>query len=185
MSVPGSSPSRTSGAPVRAQVLRDVVATLDRRVDGTVPRDVPGLREAFPDDVDLVGVLVLRWSARLTAALDRALAPTAPTLGSDRRAEVCRAWSETAEQLPGTRRLLDDLLAAPTTGPELRALLLRSRDLERRRLAEAAGIGGGIGGGAGAGRRDRALETGRRLEQAARSQVRPRLADRLRSLLPA
>ena len=159
--------------PSRAETLRTVVATLDRRVDGTVPHDVPGLRDAFPDDLDLVGVLLLRWSARLTGALDRSLSrPTA-----DRRAAVCEAWSQTAEQLPGVRRLLDDLLADPTTGAALRDMLLRARDIERRRLTEAAGLADQD--------RGQALETGRRLEQAARSQVRPRLADRLRSLLPA
>lgn len=151
----------------RSAVLRSVVEVLDRRLDGTVPRDVPGLDRAFADDLDLLGTLTLRWHARLGAQLDRAL--DAPA--EQRQRAVAQAWATTAEQLRGVRRLLDRQAADPAS-PEVRRLLVRSTEAEHALLARAAGM-------------PLASVNGRVLLEEGRRLVRPALADRLRALVPA
>lgn len=151
----------------RAAVLRAVVEVLDRRLDGTVPRDVRGLDQVFDGDLDLLGALTLRWHARLGAQLDRAL--DAPL--DQRQRAVAQAWATTAEQLRGVRRLLDRQAADPSSA-EVRHLLARSTEAEHVLLARAAGM-------------PLASVNGRVLLEEGRRLVRPALADRLRALVPA
>jgi hypothetical protein len=57
----------------RGEILRDVSAAADQRRDGTLPLDVDGAREAFRDELDLVGALQLRWHTRLSGRIEREL----------------------------------------------------------------------------------------------------------------
>ena len=47
--------------------------TADDRRDGVLPMDVPGVAENFTDELDLVGALLLKWHARLSGNIERAL----------------------------------------------------------------------------------------------------------------
>jgi hypothetical protein len=160
-------------------VLRAVAQVLDRRLDGVLPRDVPGVAECFADDADLVGALTLSWHAHLGARLDVALEAAQRSGTTSRPQAVTRAWADAAEQLRGVRRLLDRQAAEPASAA-VAEVLARSAAQEHALLARAAE-------GAAALRTDddRTQAVGRRLERQARAQVRPALADRIRALVPA
>ena len=51
--------------PPPREILRDVIATADRRRDGRLPLDVAGVAETFGDELTLLGALQLRWHTRL------------------------------------------------------------------------------------------------------------------------
>ncbi len=142
----------------RSEVLRAVVDTLDaQQTDGVValPWDLPGVAENFTDESDLVGALLLRWHARLTANLERELGAEPADLAS----AVVAAWRRTCQEHPGIRRTVDDVLEDPATAA-LENTVRRAQALERARLAAAAGL---------ASVRDpRAAALGRRLELRAR-----------------
>ena len=54
----------------RYRVLHAVIQEMDVRLDGVIPRHVPGLREMFEDDVELVGALQMRWYTRLSGRIE-------------------------------------------------------------------------------------------------------------------
>lgn len=115
----------------RKSVLQDVLAVADARTFITVPEAiaaVPGAREAFPQDTDLLFDLQLLWSTRLSARLDTLVGDGAetPEIG------VIQAWVDTAAVLPGTRRLLDAHRHEPA--------LAKARAKEEALLARAAGV---------------------------------------------
>ena len=58
----------------RGETLRDVEHVANERRDGALPMSVPGVAENFTDELDLVGALVLRWHARLSGNIERAMA---------------------------------------------------------------------------------------------------------------
>ena len=87
----------------RGEILRRVSAAADARLDGRLPLDVEGARDAFADELDLLGALQLKWHTRLAGRIDRALM----SQPMDLEAAVIAAWHDTAEELPGTRRVLD------------------------------------------------------------------------------
>jgi hypothetical protein len=118
----------------RADVLRAVVGAADRRRDGVLPRDVPGVPETFTDDLDLVAALQLRWHTRLSGAVERSLA--AGDLGLEDA--VVRAYRESAAQLPGVRLVLDACVAEPGSEPMRQALDKATRK-EAAFLAAMAG----------------------------------------------
>src|SRR5690348_88581 len=93
----------TEVRPRRGTVLGAVVDAANRRCDGVLPTDVPGVRELFADDLDLVGALQLRWHTRLSGAVEQALAAGA----DDPETAVVAAWRRTAAGLPGVRAVLD------------------------------------------------------------------------------
>lgn len=118
----------------RDQVLAEVIAEADRRLDGQVPVDVAGVDRTFKDARVLADVLQVRWSATLAAHLDRALAE----LPGDAPRAVVRAWRRTARDLPGIRLVLDRRRTV-AADRELERLLRRERR-ERQMLAVAAGL---------------------------------------------
>lgn len=122
----------------RGEILRTVVETADARRDGELPRQLPGVTETFRDELDLIAALWLKWNARLSGNIERAL--TAEPL--DLEDAVASAWRLTGEQLPGVRLILDRYVESPS-GPEMAAALDRARDKEWCRLAEAAGLANG------------------------------------------
>ncbi len=163
----------------RGTVLRDVAQVLDRRLDGVLPRDVPGLADCFADDADLVGALALSWHAHLGARLDAALEAAERSGEGDRSRAVAHAWADAAEQLRGVRRLLDRQAAEPASAA-VAEVLAHSAAQEHALLARAA-----EGAAALLADDDRTQAVGRRLVRQARTQVRPALADRIRALVPA
>lgn len=108
----------------RADVLRNVVDEANSRCDGTLPVDVPGVAEAFADDVDLVGALHLRWHTRLAGAVDTALLENPTELD----AAVLEGWRRTARDMPGVRAVLDRCAQSPTSETMRQALSKASRN---------------------------------------------------------
>lgn len=125
--------SRTS----RAAILRDVISAGNARRDGRLPLDVPGAREVFADDLDLLGALQLRWQTRLAGRIERALMEQP----MDLEGAVVAAWHRTADELPSVLAIVDRHRAEPTSA-EMAASMRRSADKERELLALAAGASG-------------------------------------------
>jgi hypothetical protein len=144
----------------RGEILRDVVALAEQRRDGRLPAQLPDGTDLFPDvfadELDLLGALWLRWHARLSANLDRALGRQP----IDREAAVAAAWARTADECPGLRLVLDQYAARPADQRMAQALR-RAQHKEHARLAAAAGLASDEGSAA--------AEAGRRIELAARA----------------
>jgi hypothetical protein len=121
----------------RGDVLRVVTETADARRDGLLPMDVVGVRETFGDEVTLLGALQLRWHTRLSGHLERALLEQPEDLD----AAVVTAWHATADDLPGTRLVLDHYRAAPRD-EAMAFMLATSAAKERVLLAATAGRAG-------------------------------------------
>jgi hypothetical protein len=118
----------------RGEVLRTVTETADTRRDGLLPMDVAGVRETFGDELTLLGALQLRWHTRLSGHLEHAL--MRQPLDTDDA--VVAAWHATAEELPGTRLVLDHYRTEPlddAMGDALRTAVAKERVL----LAATAG----------------------------------------------
>ena len=139
----------------RGETLRAVVDTANATRDGILPMQVPGVTENFADELDLVGALLLKWHARLSGNIERALMREPMNL----EAAVASAWRTTAEQLPGVRLVIDRCIQSPDT-PEMAAAMARAREQEWIRLAVAAGLANDRG--------PAAVEAGRRVEELAR-----------------
>ena len=138
----------------RGDVLRAVETAADQRRDGVLPTGVPGVAETFADEADLVGALLLRWHARLSARLERSLAADPMDLTQ----AVASAWAATARDRAGVRLVLDRAVAGPDSAAA--RVAQRAQELERGRLAVAAGLASAHG--------PRAVEAGRRVEELAR-----------------
>src|SRR3954454_4287590 len=95
----------------RGETLHAVVDAANTHRDGILPMQVPGVAENFTDDIDLVGALLLKWHARLSGNLERALMRQP----MDLQAAVASAWWTTAEQLPGVRLVIDRCMEDPQT----------------------------------------------------------------------
>lgn len=168
----------------RGEVLREVVETIDARRDGRLPLDVPGVAETFRDELDLLAALHLKWHARLSGNIERALMDQP----MDLEAAVIGAWRRAAGELPGLRLVMDHYRGRPTDR-EMAAALARAREKEWSGLAVAAGIASD--GGA------RAARVGRRVEEAARAGIdttlpptvdepdSPSLVERIKAVLAA
>src|ERR1700712_309157 len=139
----------------RGDVLRDVVEAADQRLDGLLPLDVPGARESFADEIDLLGALSLKWHARLSGNIERALSSEPMDLAS----AVARAWHTTAQQMPGVRLVIDRAAEHPDS-EAMAGAMRRARHAELVRLAQAAGLANDSS--------DLAARTGLRLEEQAR-----------------
>jgi hypothetical protein len=118
----------------REEILRTVIDEAGRRLDGTLPVELPGVDEAFRDDLHLVAALQLRWHTRLAGRIERALMEQP----SDLETAVLRAWRSTAAELAGVREILDAHRAAPTT-PEMGEALERAHRKDAVLLAAMAG----------------------------------------------
>lgn len=161
----------------RGEILRAVVDIANERLDGVLPVDVPGVAENFVDDLDLVGALMLKWHARLSGNIDRALAREP----LDLETAVSAAWHTTAEEMPGVRLVIDRCQQHPTSA-RMEQAMRRAREQEWARLAVAAGLAGSLDASAQA--------AGREVEELAREGlVEPvpvvSFADRIRSALAA
>jgi hypothetical protein len=144
----------------RDEVLRAVIHEADVRVDGTLPTDVPGVAECFPEETALIGALQLRWHTRLAGMIDRTLMD-GPT---DLESAVMTAWRRTAADLPGVRAILDRYADEPTS-ESMRSATTRAQRKDRTLLAAMAGRSSP--------QDPRAAEIGRDLEQRARAAYRP------------
>ncbi|MEO5651266.1 MAG: hypothetical protein ABIN79_09455 [Marmoricola sp.] len=139
----------------REEILRAVVDTADRRLDGNLPTDLPGVTDTFPTDTDLVSALLLKWHTRLSGNVERIL--MAEPMGLEE--SVAAAWRRTAEQMPGVRLILDR--AGHLDNSTLKPLVQRAQEREWVRLAMAAGVANNPSPAAAA--------AGRRLEETARA----------------
>jgi hypothetical protein len=119
----------------RGEILRTVIETADARRDGVLPMQLPGVSESFRDELDLLAALWLKWNARLSGNIERALT----TQPMDLEGAVASAWRTTSDQLPGVRKILDRYVETPSD-PEMAAALTRAREKEWARLAAAAGL---------------------------------------------
>ena len=142
----------------RGETLHAVVDTANARCDGVLPMQVPGVAVNFTDEIDLVGALLLKWHARLSGNIERALMREP----LDLEAAVAAAWHATAEQMRGIRLVIDRCMLAPDTA-EMAAAMERAREREWTRLATAAGLANDQGAAA--------VEAGRRVEELARQRL--------------
>ena len=140
----------------RGETLRAVEHVANDRRDGALPMGVPGVAENFTDELDLVGALMLRWHARLSGNIERALTDEPIDLPS----AVAAAWRTTAEEMPGVRMVIDRSMSAPAD-PEMERAMNRAHDREAAYLATAAGLSSGNS--------PAAVAAGRRVEKLART----------------
>ncbi len=149
----------------RGDVLRTVAEEANRRRDGVLPTELPGVDTAFRDDADLVLALQLRWHTRLAGQIERALMEEPAGLET----AVLTAWRRTAAQLAGVRAILDAQRVEPTT-PEVGEALARADRKDWTLLAAMAGRASTAD--------PAAARLGRRLEETARAAYDPTAAPR-------
>lgn len=142
----------------RGETLRTVIDLLDLRRDGVLPMEAAGVRAAFGDELSLLGALQLRWHARLSGHLERALMHRP----ADAEAAVVAAWRAAADELPGVRLVLDRYRAAPLDERMARAL---ATSAAKEHLLMAAMAGRAVGTTA------ESVRAGERLVERARSGV--------------
>lgn len=106
----------------RTASLREVIADLD------AGRPLPAAVDAFADRGELLRALHATWSRRLNGRLDLAL----ETDDHDLTVAVASAWLDTADDLPGVRRILDEQADHPA--------LKHVHRTELRTVAVAAGL---------------------------------------------
>lgn len=121
----------------RGEVLRSVIDAAAARQDGLLPMDVAGVAETFRDDLDLLAALQLKWHTRLTGHVDRLMV----TQPMDLQQKVAMAWRNTAEELPGVRKILDHYREEPTTEAMAHAMRVATAK-EYQYLAVMAGRSG-------------------------------------------
>jgi hypothetical protein len=119
----------------RGEILQTVVETADTRRDGVLPMQLPGVTETFRDELDLLAALQLKWHARLSGNIERALM----SQPLDLEDAIASAWRRTSDQLPGLRKILDRYAESPSD-PAMAAALTRANEKEWIRLAAAAGL---------------------------------------------
>ena len=167
----------------RGEILRTVSAAADHRRDGRLPLDIAGVGEVFEDELELLGVLQLRWHTRLSGHIERQLMHQP----LDLEAAVIAAWHATADELPGIRAILDRHREHPLDDAMAEAMRTAT-DKEHILLAVMAGRAGTADSGA--------APVGARIEDKARATYRPaprygtshgatRLLDRLKAVLAA
>ncbi len=171
----------------RGDVLRAVVDEANRRRDGVLPMELPGVTETFGDELALIAALQLRWHTRLAGRIERALMEQPVDLES----AVLTAWRSTASELVGVREILDAHRAEPST-PEMGEALEKAHRKDAVLLAAMAGRANAADANA--------LQVGERIEAEARAAYRPSatprhlrveeerpasLLDRIKAHLPA
>lgn len=169
--------------PTRGAILRDAITTANERRDGALPLDLPGVAEAFGDDLALLGAIQLRWHTRLAGRIERELMSEP----MDLEVAVVAAWQATAEELPGVLAIIDRHRAEPTSAAMADAMA-RSATKERILLAMMAGKVSAPDDDAariGAAIESRARATYRPVRTAGRRADQPRLLDRIKAVLAA
>lgn len=166
----------------RGDVLREVIRTADTRLDGHLPLDVEGVAETFGDELTLLGAMQLRWHTRLAGHVERELADQPLDLAN----AVAVAWLRAAEDMPGTRAVIDRHVEHPTS-PEMARALTVATGKEHEMLALMAGRASAPG--------EAARRVGRTIELAARASyvpgarrpapAAPSLVQRLKAVLAA
>lgn len=119
----------------RGEILQTVIDTADLRQDGVLPLDLPGVPETFRDELDLIGALAIKWHARLSGNIERELMAQP----MDLEAAITQAWSITAQEAPGIRKILDHYTEAPLDA-QMASALSRAQEKEWLKLATAAGL---------------------------------------------
>lgn len=119
----------------RGEILQAVIDTADVRQDGILPMDLPGVRETFADELDLIGALSIKWHARLSGNIERVLMAQP----MDLEAAITDAWRRTSQEAPGIRAIIDHYTESPTDA-EMGAVLTRAREKEWLKLASVAGL---------------------------------------------
>jgi hypothetical protein len=143
----------------RGEILREVTRVADARRDGALPMDVAGVRETF-DEHDLLGALQLRWHTRLAGRIERELMYQP----MDLERAVVTAWQRTADELPGTRAILDRHREHPIDAA-MAEMMAKATAKEHLLLAVMAGRGSA---------QDAAtVAAGARIEAEARASYRP------------
>ncbi len=140
----------------RGDVLHAVTQAADERRDGVLPMDVTGVHETFGDELTLLAALQLRWHTRLSGHIERGLLDHP----SDLEEAVTEAWHAAADELPGTRLVLDHYRAEPLD-EAMAAALATSVAKERVLIAAMAGRAGE--------RTEDTVATGLALEERARA----------------
>jgi hypothetical protein len=118
----------------RGEILRDVIASANRRRDGLLPVDLPGVADTFDDELSLLGALQLRWHTRLSGRIERELAAQPLDLED----AVVAAWHATADELPGVLAILDRERTDPRS-PAAAEALTKATAKDRVMLAMMAG----------------------------------------------
>ena len=88
----------------RSEVLRRVIEEANRRCDGQLPTELPGVDERFVNPSDLLAALQLRWYNHLSGAIEVELCRHP----ADPEGAVVAAWCRAAAHLPGVRMILDE-----------------------------------------------------------------------------
>lgn len=174
----------------RGEILQTVVETADKRRDGVLPMQLPGVVQSFRDELDLLAALQLKWHARLSGNIERALM----SQPLDLEDAIASAWRTTSEQLPGVRLILDRYTEAPSD-PEMAAALTRASEKEWFRLAAAAGLANDESAAAARAGRQVELKARTALQQNRQQQavadtsfderVTPSLVERIKAVLAA
>jgi hypothetical protein len=149
----------------RGDVLRDVVDEANRRRDGALPLELPGVTETFDDASALVAALQLRWHTRLAGHVERVLMDRP----DDPENAVVVGWCETATELAGVRQILDAQRENPLD-PELAEALDRAHRKDAVMMAAMAGLASPSA--------PSAVRVGERIESAARAAYRTTAAPR-------
>lgn len=144
----------------RGEILRDVIASANRRRDGRLPMDLTGVADTFGDELTLLGALQLRWHTRLAGRIERELMAEPMELED----AVVAAWHATADELPGVRAILDRERATPST-PDIATAMAKATAKEHVLLAMMAGRVSAPDAAA--------ARVGAEIEQRARSSYRP------------
>jgi hypothetical protein len=118
----------------RGEILRDVIASANRRRDGLLPVDLPGVADTFDDELSLLGALQLRWHTRLSGRIERELAGQPLDLED----AVVAAWHATADELPGVLAILDRERTDPRSAAVAEAMA-KATAKDRIMLAMMAG----------------------------------------------
>jgi len=118
----------------RGEILRDVIASANRRRDGHLPLELTGVTETFGDELTLLAALQLRWHTRLAGRIERELLAEPMELED----AVVAAWHATADELPGVRAILDRQRTHPST-PAISEALAKAAAKEHLLLAMMAG----------------------------------------------
>ncbi len=119
----------------RGEILQTVIDTANVRRDGALPMDLPGVRETFRDELDLISALALKWHARLSGNIERALMAQP----MDLEGAIVTAWRTSSDEAPGIRLILDRYTESPSD-PEMAVALNRAQEKEWVKLASAAGL---------------------------------------------